>query len=166
MGDIDKIVKQRIMTTVYWKRECYGINAATICDRASELKAVGGLHANQRPTDFLCLVCKLVLISPPREIIEEMLNQKYFKYLTALAAVYIRLCYDAVTVHKLLEPKLADYRKLRLLSRQGAPQLWHIDELIEALLTTMRCFDLTLPRMPSRQRLEDLGLDPREPLTG
>lgn len=165
MGEIDAIVKQRIMTTVYWKQECYGINAASLCDRAVELKAVGGLYANQKPTNFLCLLCKLVLISPPREIIEEMLNQKYFKYLSALAAVYIRLNYDAMTVHKLLEPKLADYRKLRLITRQGTPQIWHMDELIDALLTTMRCFDLTLPRMPTRQRLEDLGLEPREPLT-
>lgn len=161
---LDKIVRQRIYDTIYWKKDCVGINAASICDKCADLTAVGGLHGNHRATPFLCLVFKLILINPPREIIEEMLNQKYFKYLTAVVLVFVRLSYDAMLVHRILEPFLGDYRKLRYTDRSSTESIIHIDELVESLLYEEQVLDIILPRMPPRIRLEELGLEPREPL--
>lgn len=165
MGErvVEKIVRQRIYGSFYWKSQCFGLNAATLCDRAVELTEIGGLFANQKPTLFLCLVLKLVLIQPSREIIEEMLNQSYFKYLTAVAAFYVRLCYSSRDVFQLLEPLLADYRKIRF-QRHSNIILWHIDEFIDALLNEERVCDLALPRLASRARLEEIGLPPRQAL--
>lgn len=165
MGEhvVEKIVRQRIYGSFYWKSECFGLNAATLCDRAVELTEVGGLYANQRPTPYLCLVLKLVLMQPEREIIEEMLYQPYFKYLTAVAAFYVRLCYVPKDVFELLEPMFADYRKLRF-QRHSDVTLWHMDEFIDALLNQERVCDLALPRLPSRAQLEETGLPAREPL--
>ena len=39
-----------------------------------------------------------------------------FRYLRALATLYIRMTFGAVEVYELLEPLLKDYRKLRLRS--------------------------------------------------
>jgi len=162
-GDIDQILKRKILDSPYWKTDCFALNAAGLCEKAADLREVGGLaHQNQRPTAYICLVYKLLLIDPPREIVEEMLRQPYFKYLTAMAALFVRLRYEPLAVHRLLEPLLGDYRKLRLQQRELT--LWHIDELIDALLTEERVFGLALPRMPARLKLEDVGLEPREPL--
>jgi len=43
----------------------------------------------------------------------EYLQADEFKYLRALAALYIRMTFRAVEVYELLEPLLKDYRKLR-----------------------------------------------------
>lgn len=161
---LEKIVRQRIYDSFYWKRDCFGLNAASICDKCANLTAVGGLQDNHRATPFLCLVFKLTLINPPREIIEEMLSQKYFKYLTAVALVFVRLTYDAMLVYRIIEPFLGDYRKLRCTNRSSSEFITHIDELAESLLYEEQVFDITLPRLPPRIRLEDLGLEPREPL--
>lgn len=157
MDKIDKIVRQRITESFYWKRHCFALNAATLCDKAAELSAVGGLHANSRPTPFLCLVYKLVLINPEREIIEEILHQPHFKYLTAIAAVFVRLMYPAADAYTLLEPLLADYRKLRWQTHNDE-KLRHMDELADLLLDGNRAFDLTFTRLPPRIQLEDRGL--------
>ncbi|PRT55588.1 Pre-mRNA-splicing factor 38 [Wickerhamiella sorbophila] len=157
MEKVDKILKQRITESFYWKQHCFGLNSATLCDKAAEIKAVGGLHLNSRPTPFICLVYKLVLIRPEREIVEELLHQPYFKYLTAIAAVYIRLMYPSVDVYKLLEPLLADYRKLRWQTR-NEEVLRHMDELIDMLLEETSVMDLTFPRLIPRIQLEDRRL--------
>lgn len=160
MERVERIVRQKIHDSLYFKTACFGINAADFCDRAAACTAVGGLvHA--RPTDFLCLVYKLVLIAPSSDIVVEMLRQPYFKYLTAAAAVYIRLLYNPLLVHQLLEPLYADYRKLRCVGRDGAQRLLCVDELVDALLTQERFFDLLLPTMPARAKLERVGLGPR-----
>ncbi|GMM50975.1 hypothetical protein DASB73_019330 [Starmerella bacillaris] len=157
---VERIVRQRICESVYWKTACYSINAAQICDRAADLTAIGGL-INTKPTDFLCLVYKLVLISPNVDIILEMLRQPYFKYLTALAVFYIRLCYNPMLVYQLLEPLYADYRKLRLIKKSGEQQILCMDEYIDRILRMERFLDLALPVMPARRKLEQIGLQRR-----
>jgi len=116
--------------------------AESLIDNAIKLKAIGGIYSNQRPTDFICLLLKLLQIQPEKEILVEYLLVEEFKYvklpctlphqfgysvgfypaltfcryLRALAAMYIRMTFRAVEVYELLEPLLKDYRKLRLLS--------------------------------------------------
>lgn len=54
--------------------------------------AVGGVTtAFNRPTNFLCLILKLLQLQPQKEIIHEYILQEDFKYLRALGAFYLRL---------------------------------------------------------------------------
>ncbi|CAN6626701.1 hypothetical protein TRVA0_011S00342 [Trichomonascus vanleenenianus] len=160
---IEKIVRERIFESRYWKEQCFGLDAATLCDRAVELSYVGGHYSsNIKVTPFLCLVFKLIQLQPEREIILEYLNQTEFKYLRAIAAFYVRLFFKPVEVYNLLEPLLTDYRKLRLRSPAGVT-LTHMDEFVDSLLTQPRVCETTLPRLPPRVQLEDMELlEPRE----
>ncbi|KAK9447393.1 PRP38 family-domain-containing protein [Limtongia smithiae] len=163
---IEKIIRERIFESLYWKEQCFGLTAATLCDRASELTYVGGQYGTQRPTPFLCLAFKMVQLQPEHEIVAEYLAAEDFKYLRALAAFYVRLMYPAAEVYKLLEPLLADYRKLRMRGMQGF-RLTHMDEFADSLLTEERVCDIALPRLPKRTVLEDMEeLEPRESALG
>ncbi|KAK6359906.1 U4/U6-U5 snRNP complex subunit prp38 [Orbilia brochopaga] len=161
---MEKIIRERIIDSLYWKEQAWGLNAATLLDRAVDLTYIGGQYANQKPTAFICLVLKLLQLNPEREIILEYIQDEDFKYLRALAAFYIRLAWPAAEVYKTLEPLMRDYRKLRLRTQTGF-RLTYVDEFIDELLTKERVCDIALPRMPTRTQLEDLDeLDPREPL--
>lgn len=101
-------------------------------DKAIELKAIGGVYGNQKPTEFLCLLLKLLQLQPEKEILLEYLQADEFKYvicrsaslpsilrarvaryLRALAVFYIRMTFQSAEVYEILEPLLKDYRKLR-----------------------------------------------------
>lgn len=73
---VEKIIRERILESLYWKEQCFGLTAATLCDRAVELQSIGGLYGNQTPTEFVCLVFKLLQLQPEREIILEYLDDK------------------------------------------------------------------------------------------
>ncbi|KAL1981726.1 hypothetical protein VTN96DRAFT_2283 [Rasamsonia emersonii] len=178
----EKAVRDRITDSYYWKEQCFGLNAATLCDRAVELKSIGGTYgASQKPTPFLCLAFKMLQLAPEREIVLEYLNftdpgsdaedadgepnengavvkaRGDFKYLRALAAFYIRLTFDPVDVYKTLEPLLLDYRKLRRRMRDHYV-LTTMDQFVDDLLTKDRVCGTSLWKLPSRQQLEDLDL--------
>jgi len=159
---MEKAVRDRITNSQYWLERCFGLNEATLCDRAVELTFVGGTYgAQQKPSPFLCLAFKLLQLTPPKEIILEYLNQPDFKYLTALAGFYVRLTFEAVEVYKTLEALLSDYRKLRRRTKTGF-SLTFIDQFIDDLLTKERVCATSLWKLPSRQQLEDLDLlEPR-----
>ena len=40
----EKAVRDRITDSYYWKEQCFGLNAATLCDRAVELS--GSCHGD------------------------------------------------------------------------------------------------------------------------
>ncbi|CAE6502430.1 unnamed protein product [Rhizoctonia solani] len=86
-----------------------------------------------------------------------------FKYLRALAAMYIRMTFPGVEVYELLEPLLKDYRKLRLRNMgKSGYSLTYIDEFVDKLLTEERVCDIILPRLAKREVLEETeGLAPR-----
>lgn len=156
-------VRDRIIDSYYWKEQCFGLNAATILDRAAELTFIGGTYGiAQKPTPFLCLAFKLLQITPNREIITFYLEQEEFKYLRALASFYIRLAWEKdEDVYQALEPYLSDSRKLRRRIRDGWA-LTHVDEFIDDLLTKSRVCATTLPRINPRTFLEDEDrLEPR-----
>jgi pre-mRNA-splicing factor 38A len=161
----EKAVRDRIIDSYYWKEQCFGLNAATLLDRAVELTFVGGTSGvGQKPTPFLCLAFKLLQLTPEREIIEFYLGKAgdEFKYLRALAAFYVRLTYEKdEEVYTTLEPLLADARKLRRRMREGWA-LTHVDEFVDDLLTKNRVCATTLPKLNPRGWLEDEGrLEPR-----
>lgn len=169
---VEKIIRERIFESLYWKEQAFGLNgkphnppcshafstneptAATLLDRAVELTYIGGQYSNQKPTPFLCLVFKLLQLHPQREIVLEYLNDTEFKYLRAVAALYIRLTWSAVDIFKTLEPLMTDFRKLRVRGL-GGWRLTHMDEFIDELLTKERVCDIALPHIKTRAMLED-----------
>jgi pre-mRNA-splicing factor 38A len=71
----EKGVRERITESYYWKEQCFGLNAATLCDRAADLKFIGGTSGiTGKPTPFLCLAFKLLQLVPEKAIILEYLN--------------------------------------------------------------------------------------------
>ncbi|CAD0109713.1 unnamed protein product [Aureobasidium uvarum] len=158
----EKAVRDRIIDSYYWKEQCFGLNAATLCDRAVDLGFIGGTYGiGQKPTPFLCLAFKLLQLTPEKDIIIHYLQQEDFKYLRALAAFYIRLTWEPKDIYETLEAYLSDYRKLKRRTRD-AYALSYVDQFIDDLLTKDRVCATSLWKMPSRTQLEDLDvLEPR-----
>ena len=161
---VETAVRDRITDSLYWKEQCFGLNAATLLDRAVELTYIGGTFGvAMKPSPFLCLAFKLLTIVPDRDIVLEYLNTggDEWKYLRALAAFYVRLTFEPADVYKTLEPFLDDARKLRR-RRKESYALQHMDEFVDELLTKDRTCATSLWKLPSRQLLEDLDqLEPR-----
>ncbi|KAH8829626.1 Pre-mRNA-splicing factor 38, partial [Flagelloscypha sp. PMI_526] len=151
---VETVIRNRIYESGYWKEHCFALTAETLIDKAITLKCIGG--------EFMCLLLKLLQIQPQKEILIEYLQADEFKYLRALAALYVRLVFRAVEVYETLEPLLKDYKKLRLRNMAGY-QLTYIDEFIYSLLTEQRVCDIILPRLPKRSVLEENGdIGPRK----
>ncbi|KAG8966035.1 Pre-mRNA-splicing factor 38A [Tulasnella sp. 419] len=158
---IEKVIRSRIYESQYWKEQCFALTAESLIDKAIELRYIGGVFGNQRPTEFMCLLLKLLQIQPEKEILVEYLLVDEFKYLRALAAMYIRMTFRAVEVYELLEPLMKDFRKLRMRSMAGYT-LTYMDEFVDSLLTEERVCDTILPRLTKREVLEETeGLGPR-----
>ena len=154
---LEKAVRDRITESYYWKEQCFAINEATLCDRAVEMTYLGGTYGQQKPTPFLCLTLKLLQLLPDRDVIMEYLHQTDFKYLSALAAFYVRLTFEPVDVYVTLEPLLSDYRKIRRRTKEGGYFLTFLDQFIDDLLTKDRVCGTSLRKLPARTLLEDLG---------
>ncbi|KAI0688762.1 PRP38 family-domain-containing protein [Cytidiella melzeri] len=159
---VETVIRNRIYEAPFWKEHCFALTAETLIDKAIEVKAIGGVYANQKPTDFICLLLKLLQIQPEKEILLEYLQADEFKYLRALAAIYVRMTFAAADVYDILEPLLKDYRKLRLRNMSGYV-LTYMDEFVDSLLNEERVCDIIMPRITKREVLEDLGeLGPRK----
>ena len=154
----EKAVRDRIVDSYYWKEQCFGLNAATLLDRAVELQFIGGTYGvAQKPTPFLCLAFKLLQITPDREIIEFYLQHagEEFKYLRALAAFYVRLAWEKdEEIYTTLEPYMEDSRKLKRRKREGW-ELTYVDQFVDDLLVKSRVCATTLPKINPRLFLED-----------
>jgi pre-mRNA-splicing factor 38A len=162
---IEYIKRQKIYDSRYWKEECFGLNAVNVVEKAAALKTIGGCYgANQKPTHFLCLLLKLLQIQPDESIIQEILlledgnNHKdsVFKYVRALACMYLRLTGRPKDIYELLEPLYSNYSKLRVRTSNDW-NLLHMDEYIDCLLTHDSVFGIALPRLAKRFHLEEAG---------
>lgn len=156
----EKAVRDRITDSYYWKEQCFGLNAATLLDRAVEMTCIGGTYgASQKPTPFLCLAFKMLQLTPDREIVRYYLEQggDEWKYLRALAAFYIRLTWEPKEIFETLEPFLADSRKLKRRTREGYT-LTYVDQFVDDLLVKDRVCATSLWKMPTRTQLEDLDV--------
>ncbi|VDN02243.1 unnamed protein product [Thelazia callipaeda] len=155
---IEKIIRTRIYDSKYWKEECFALTAELLVDQGMELRYVGGVYAgNVKPTPFLCLCLKMLQIQPEKDIIVEFLRQEDYKYIRALGAMYIRLTFPSIEVYKYLEPLYNDYRKMRMMTRQGKFEVIYVDEFIDNLLREDRYCDIHLPRLQKRITLEEIG---------
>ena len=54
-------------------------SAETLIDKTIELRSIGGVYGNQKPTEFICLLLKLLQIQPEKEILVEYLRADEFK---------------------------------------------------------------------------------------
>lgn len=163
---VEKIIRERILDSVYWKRDCFQLSILTIMDKAVSLRLIGTYAdaGNTRASHFICLLLKLLQLQPPREFVLYFLRNPHFKYLSVLAALYIRMTFSSADVYRELDPMLNDYRKLRIRnSFSQRLEIIHMDELIDRLLNDEKFCDLILPRLLSRFQLEEMELlEPRE----
>ena len=151
-------MRQKIYGCLYWKERCFGISAESLVDLAVELRTFGGtLGGTLKPTDFICLVLKMLQIQPDKEIVVEFIKNEDYKYVRMLGAFYLRLVGKPVEVYQYLEPLYNDYRKVRYQNNDGGYELRHIDQFIEELLTKDYSLDIALPRLPKRWTLESTG---------
>ncbi|RYP41420.1 hypothetical protein DL767_001058 [Monosporascus sp. MG133] len=162
---MEKVVRERIVESYFWKEQCFGLNEADVVDRVVEhVSFVGGTYGDaQRPSPFLCLAFKLLQLGPGDDVVHEYLafGGERFKYLRALAAFYVRLTRRPEDVYRTLEPLLEDRRKLRRRGRAGT-SLTFVDQFVDDLLTKDRVCATSLWQMPKREMLEDLDLlEPR-----
>lgn len=159
---VERVIRGRIYDSTYWKEHCFALTAESLIDKALSLTYIGGTYGIQRPTPFICLVCKLLQIQPDKDIVLEYLRFDEFKYLRALTAMYVRLTFSSLEVYETLEPMLNDYRKLRFRNMSGSYHITYMDEFIYELLTKERVCELILPRLTRRYVLEETeGLAPR-----
>ena len=125
---LETIIRNKIYTCFYWKEKCFALTNETIIDAAVELQYIGGKNklilgcygGNKQPSDFICLLLKLLQLQPDKEIVLEYLNNKDYKYLTALAAFYMRLTFRPVDLYQNLEYIYSDFRKLRVKCVDGS----------------------------------------------
>lgn len=160
---VDKIVRNKIFESKYYKEKCFGLNAETLIDRSSELEYAGGTYGGLRnPTPFLCIIFKMLQNNLKKEIIKEFIRNKHYKYLSILGCVYLRLVGKPKEIYFELENLLLDYRKIRVRSADGKYSIRHVDEIVDDLLTHKYYFDLNLPYLPKRIQMEEQGLlEPR-----
>ncbi|KAK7693135.1 hypothetical protein QCA50_002701 [Cerrena zonata] len=159
---VEAVIRNRIYESGYWKEHCFALTAETLIDKTLEVNAIGGVYGNNKPTEFMCLLLKLLQIQPEKEILLEYLQADEFKYLRALAAMYVRMTFQAVEVYEILEPLLKDYRKIRKRD-MGGFSLTYMDEFVDELLNEERVCDIILPRITKRDVLEDTGeIGPRK----
>lgn len=160
---IEKIVRLRVYDSLYWKQECFGLTLANVAEKAMEINYLGGTYAgNVKPCPFLCLLLKLLQLSPDKDIIVEFIKRDEFRYVRALGAMYLRLTASAIDIYRYLEPLYNDYRRLVRLSPEGQYEIVHMDEFVDALLRDDRVLDVILPRMTRRATLELANeLEPR-----
>lgn len=155
---LEEGVRNRITSSYYFKEQCFGVNEATLCDRAVALRYVGGTYADGlRATPFICLILKMLQLHLEREIVDEYLNAggEDFKYLRALAAFYVRLTSEtSEDVYKRLEPFLNDARKLRVRGNNGF-RLTFMDEFVDSLLVKDRVCATSLWKLVPRETLEE-----------
>lgn len=82
---VEYIIRQKVYQTVYWKESCFALTAESLIDKAVDLKAVGGTFGGARkPTNFMCLILKMLQIQPDKEIIIEYIKNQDFKYVRVL----------------------------------------------------------------------------------
>ncbi|KAF7790499.1 hypothetical protein EIP86_001454 [Pleurotus ostreatoroseus] len=76
---VETVIRNRIYEAPFWKEHCFALTAETLIDKAIELKAIGGVYGNNKPTEFMCLLLKLLQIQPEKEILLEYLQADEFK---------------------------------------------------------------------------------------
>lgn len=88
---VEKILRDRIYSSRFWKEHCFGLNAETLVAKAIDhIDHVGGTFGgNNQPTKFLCLVLKMLQIQPEREIVIELIKNDDYKCVPVLCSFFL-----------------------------------------------------------------------------
>lgn len=82
---VEYIIRQKVYQTTYWKESCFALTAETVIEKAVDLKAAGGTYGGARkPTNFMCLILKMLQIQPSKEVVIEYIKDENFKYVRLL----------------------------------------------------------------------------------
>ena len=82
---VEKILRTKIWQSMYWKEHCFGLTAESLVDKAAALNHCGGTYGGARkPTNFMCLLLKLLQLQPEKGIIVEFIKNDDFKYVRLL----------------------------------------------------------------------------------
>jgi len=65
---------------------------------------LGTFGGAQRPTEFMCLLLKLLAIQPEKEIIVTYIMNESHKYLRVLGAFYLRLIGKPMEIYQVRTP--------------------------------------------------------------
>lgn len=184
----EKAVRDRVTSSLYWMEQCYGLNEATLCDRAIELGFIGGTYGVMgKPTPFLCLAFKMCQLVPEKDIVLEYLhwrdededkeedeqgenrsakiNGSHDSSEKRSSFKYLRAL-AAFYIRLAWEP-VEVYKTLepllqdyRKLKRRVRDgfTLTYVDQFIDDLLTKERVCATSLQKLPKRDTLEDLDL--------
>jgi pre-mRNA-splicing factor 38A len=140
---IEKITRTKIRESNYWKEHCFALTAESLVDKAVDLKYVGGTYGGaNKPTEFMCLVLKMLQIQPEMEIVTEFIRQSNFKYVRVLGAFYLRLVAKPREIYVYLESMLSDFRKIRMRQNDGKYKVSTVDVIVDALLREDYYFDI------------------------
>ena len=152
---IDKMICQKITKCSYWTEELFGITLEILVDKAISLKYIGGvLTSYEQPSKFLCLLLKLIQMQPEPNIINSLIENKSYKYVSALGILYHRLTAKPVEVYATLEQFMSDYRKLAYKNKYNQISVVYMDEYVDSLLREELIYDVNLPRLKKRTELE------------
>ncbi|CCG21229.1 Fgr16 protein [Candida orthopsilosis Co 90-125] len=168
---VEPIIRHRIHDSIFYKEHLYLTNESTILPIITQhVHYISGVDSVGRPSPFLQCLLRLLELEPSKEIINVYLDQlsySEFKYLTALALLYVRLVFPSEEVYNIFDQHAQDYRKLRVklktpqfdaMQRPIHYKLGYMDEFIDGLLTQERVVDLILPRLIPRLSLVERGL--------
>ena len=87
-------------------------------------------------------------MQPSDDIIHELISNTDYRYIRALGALYYRItCQDSIKIYNVLEPLLADYRRLAIRKTDAKLEVIHMDEFVDLLLTAELFCGITLPRI-------------------
>lgn len=83
------MTRKKIFESTYWQQHCFYLTAETLVDKAVELRAFGGSSsAVALPSDFLCLLLKMLLIQPDPAIPLMFLENPDYRYVRLLGAAW------------------------------------------------------------------------------
>lgn len=166
---IPKIIREKILDSIYWKLIIQDMNLYQLIDECVTNVQMIGVYSNNiktKPSNFICLLLRLIHLDPTTDIIEYLINgPSQFKYLKALAIAYYRLVTESdIDIWTQLEPQLSNFNKLRVFNpSKGICSLMYFDEFVDLLLTEGKLYEMVFPRLVKRVVLEESGLlEPRE----
>jgi len=156
---LERITRNKIYDSLFWKEQCFGLDAANLVDKAEQLKfAAGSFGGAMKPSNFLCLILKMLQICPEDDIVFSLIRADHLKYVRLLGAFYLRLTGRPADIYTFLEPLLNDYRKINTRHHDGT---WiegaTVDSIVDDLLTKDYYFQIALPRLPKRENLVEAG---------
>ncbi|KAH9601117.1 Pre-mRNA-splicing factor 38 [Trypanosoma melophagium] len=121
VGSLDPPTRHRI-TQSHVMVSCMHKPLLATVESLMTVHYVGGLSGPlQKPEPFICLITRLLQITPDPSIVLAMLHQDVHKYLRVAAMFVIRLIGNDTMIRETIRIGWDDYRKIRV---YGYPEDW------------------------------------------